>query len=252
MIEALQALSGGIYFVTITVVGVRLLVLARRTRKGPELWMGASLLLGGTLGASLEAGGMAAAESLPAATVGALLLAGKVCGVGALALEGHFVRRVFRNEERLGRVLLAAGVAAALVALAGFAWSGTFATGKVHLGWFALELAARLSFSIWLAAEAARYYVLMRRRLRLGIADPLVTDRFRLWAGAGVAATILLATSAPPLVLDPVRYHPLLIADLFLFSLSGVAASLLYALAFFPPAAYRRHIARAAGALAAG
>ena len=56
--EILQSVAGTIYMATITTVGIRLIVLARRNRGLPELLVGLSMLAGGTLGASLEAVGM--------------------------------------------------------------------------------------------------------------------------------------------------------------------------------------------------
>ena len=49
-ITILQFPAGALYLLAVGVVGCRLLMLARRTRQLPELLLGLSLLLGGTLG----------------------------------------------------------------------------------------------------------------------------------------------------------------------------------------------------------
>ena len=44
--------------------------------------------------------------------------------------------------------------------------------------------------SLWGAAESLRYFSMMRRRAKLGLADPLVTNRFLLW-GLGIGAAMV-------------------------------------------------------------
>ena len=81
---------------------------------------------------------------------------------------------------------------------------------------------------------------MMKRRLRLGLADPLVTNRFLLWTLAGFASITLLLTAVPPVLLDAQRYEFLLFVDLLVFSVAGVTVSALYFLTFIPPETYRR------------
>jgi len=40
----------------------------------------------------------------------------------------------------------------------------------------------------WAGFESIRYYKMQSRRLLLGLADPIVTDRFRLWGLSMLAA----------------------------------------------------------------
>ena len=81
--------------------------------------------------------------------------------------------------------------------------------------------------------------------MKLGLADPVVTDRFLLWTFAAACSFLMLSTSIMPILLG--RTHPLAIIALAVFSVTGAATAACYWLAFFPPEAYRRRVrARAA------
>jgi hypothetical protein len=81
----------------------------------------------------------------------------------------------------------------------------------------------------------------MRRRLRLGLADPLVTNRFLLWGlgigAAGVGSLISVVVQ---------QIAGLSMAELpaltFSNSLFGLASALLMGVAFLPPAVWRRYV----------
>jgi hypothetical protein len=92
---------------------------------------------------------------------------------------------------------------------------------------------------LWGATESLLYYAQMRRRLRLGLADPLVTHRFLLWGlgigAAGVGSLISVAVQ---------QASGLAMSELPALTLSnstfGLAAAVLMWIAFLPPAALRR------------
>jgi hypothetical protein len=240
VLEAVQALGGGLYFVTSIVVAIRLMVLAHRNRGLPELLLGLSFLLAGTIGSFLEVAGIAAEPQLEAAQVGTLLMIGKLFGVAGLTSSILFIGWVFRRHERWAIVPTTAVIATALVAFAGLAAAGTFSSGASPAPWFWIEFAARLGSPCWLGLEAGRYYLQMRRRMRLGLADPVVTDRFLLWTFAAFFGFLMICTSIPPLLLE--RSHPVSMAALVVFGFAGAAAAACYWLAFFPPEAYRRRV----------
>jgi uncharacterized membrane protein len=81
----------------------------------------------------------------------------------------------------------------------------------------------------------------MRRRSAIGLADPLVTDRFRLWAGGALSGLVMLLCSVPPQLLG--RDHPLQGVSLLVLALMGLAATASYWFAFFPPDWYRSRVA---------
>ena len=245
---AVQAVAGGLYLLVVTVVGCRLLLLARRSRALPELLLGLGLLLGGTLGGPLEAAGLSSKAELGPELAGRLLLIGKLFGVVVLACHLAFIWRVFRPQERWGAGLAGALLACSLTGFWGFAMNGAFTSAEIPVLWFFVDLTARVGASIWLIFEGYHYYRLMNRRLRLGLADPVVTNRFLLWTLAGVCVTAMFLTAVPPIFLDPVRDAQFLVLDLLAFSAAGVGVSVLYSLTFFPPAAYRRRLQEAAEA----
>lgn len=237
-VQLLQSAAGSVYLLTITVVAIRLLVLARRNRKLPELLLGLSLLVGGTFGASLEAGGMAAAATVDdPAIVGAMLLSGKLLGLIALVCQGLFIWQVFRSDSAWAPAIVATCFGFSAVALAGFWQHGTFSTGEISVVWFWPELIGRSAGSVWLVVEAIHYYGRMKKRVGLGLADPVLCNRFLLWAIAGVCGVAMMLTAVPP-VIFPNNSHPLMAWDIVLFSAAGVGFSIAYSLVFFPPQRY--------------
>jgi len=246
----MQSVSGTFYLLTITIVGIRLLRLAHRNQALPELMLGLSLLIGGTFGATLEGGALAMAATAEPGLIGMLLLIGKICGLIALSCQGIFIWKVFRPEAIWAPMLVGLCLALSAGALFGFGQSGTFATGEIPLRWFWLEMAGRTTGSLWLIYEAVNYYGLMRKRTRLGLADPVVCNRFLLWAIGGICGVSMMLTSVPP-VLYPASTHWLLAWDIVLFSVFGIGFSIAYSLVFFPPAFYLRWVSSGADVEAA-
>ena len=247
-VAATQAVAGSIYLLTVSVVGCRLLLLACRSRALPELLLGSALILGGTFAGPLEAAGIAGRAELGPELSGRLLLFGKILGFATLACQLGFIWRVFRPRERWAAGLVGALLVFPLAGLWGLAAAGAFATAEIPVLWFWVDLTGRLGASCWLSFEGAHYYGMMKRRLRLGLGDPLVANRFLLWAWSGVASIVLLLTSVPPIFLDADTHRTLLGVDLFVFSAAGIGVSTLYLLIFLPPAAYRRRLLSAAEA----
>lgn len=239
-ITIIQFPVGASYLLAVGVVGCRLLMLAGRTGQVPERLLGLSLLLGGILGGPLEAAALAGKGEFDPAVAGGLLVAGKLSAMAALALQCTFVWRVFRPSESWAPWLFALIVAFPIAAFWESLAGGMASSGEVPFFWFWVEQIGRVCASCWLVAEGARYHGMMRRRLALGLADPLVTNRFLLWTLAGIASIVFMLTAVPPMFLDPHQHELLLVIDLVVFSVAGVAVSVLYLLAFLPPRAYRR------------
>jgi hypothetical protein len=237
---ALSGLGFGVFFLASLAIGVRLLALAAQTRRSPELLIGLGILGIGPAGM----GCMIGAAGLHAAQSG---LARPLAGAAVLAIAGGslasclFNWRVFRPESTRARAWVFAtallyGVGFGLEAgTTGFAdplrpGSGTTLTSALCT----LNL-------LWGAAESLRYHALMRRRLRLGLADPLVTNRFLLWGlgigSAGVGSVISLCVQqASGLTMSEL---PALTLSNSLF---GLCAAVLMWVAFVPPAAWRRFV----------
>ena len=242
-LEILTMLGGSLYLVTMTAVAVRLLMLARRTRRSAELLLGLALLLGGTLGASLE---VAAAEVVgtPSRSAGLLMAAGKTIGASGIILYDYFIWRVFRPTSRGAALLFGVLVVVSIAAIAGYAAAGSFATGQLDMRWFTVELIGRLACPLWMIVESFAYWARMRRRVALGLADALVANRFLLWGVGASFGVVMLATSVTPRV--AAGNELLTSLNLVVLALAGIASSIPYWLAFFPPESYRRWVARPA------
>jgi len=237
--EQLSWIGFGAFFGASLVVGIRLVLLARRTGHLPELMIGIGVLGIGPLGFGLRT-----LASVPGRStiVGATLIG---CSFLALFVGASsqylFAWYVFRLRDRWAKplcfgaiLLLAAGYAGDLLE------NGLF--NRSHGGaWFWLGLLLRLAVLGWNAGESFAYWTRMRRRLRLGLADPVVTNRFFLWGvGSGAA---FLGTSIGAVAFAVSGWvssgHPELA---LLVSLHGGVAAVAMWLAFVPPGRYRRWI----------
>ena len=97
-----------------------------------------------------------------------------------IACFGAFVWRTFRPADNWGRSLFLLIVGVYTLNLALFGITGAHAS-QSHP--FNLVLSACLSLVFgWAFVEALLYYESMRRRMGLGLADPVITNRFLLFA----------------------------------------------------------------------
>lgn len=230
--EILAQIVGGAYALVTLAIGARLMLLSARTRQLPELLIGAALLLLAGLGYPLSA----VAREVPdlAGSTRAVLGAtgGLLAAIGLSANTG-FTWVLFRRGVPWANALLASiGLGASGLFVAQSVVGG-WAGGELFWGW--LPAWITVSFG-WASLECGRYHLLLRRRLRLGLADPVVADRFLLYAAAtGLAVLINLVGWVywwrdVEMITDPG-------GGVFL-SVFASAASVLMMLAFFPPHAY--------------
>jgi len=177
----------------------------------------------------------------------ALVYFGLGLGGAALAL---FTWRTFRPDTAWARWL---GIGLAVTIAGGWISGGLQGSYDETARNVLLRLPGWVS-SIWLFAESLGHYVRMRRRLRLGLADPVVVNRFLLftiWTAPFVLLPIgtigmLLATGDAMELADSPVYRALV-------RLNGLVMVVGIWLSFYPPEVYQRWIrARAdAGATAA-
>jgi hypothetical protein len=115
--------------------------------------------------------------------------------------------------------------------------------------WLLLCYAGYVGCFLWSAAEALYRHTLARRRLAVGLAEPVVADRFLLWGIFGLAAAGVVAANALGVLLgENLSTSPVVLLPMAVF---GLAASAAIYLAFVPPAPYLRWVearARAWGA----
>ena len=235
------ALSTLIFIVVGTAVGVRILLRSRLDHSLPELAVGAALIAFASVSQPLSVLRVALAGQIPiGASVALQLVATAASAFTVLALY-VFTWRVFRPESRWAALLFAGGSALGLWAGVGTAAISYFdATVSPSLvgRWIALSA---LSYAIcfgWAAIESLTYYVRLRRRLRLGLADPLLVNRFLLWGGACAFAFVIdgvllaMALGGTDFNTDPtVR---------LLVSASGLTNAVAWFLGFTPPRWYVR------------
>jgi hypothetical protein len=235
----IAALCQLLFIVTVTVVGVRMLLLAHRTRGRHELLMGAGMVLVAAVGtpAGIVSGfGKTVAEmSLP------LWLTSTLATQIGITLIYAFTWQVFRPADALGKAIVAGAVLCmgmgiwiggrALATAAPDASSPLVARNGIFV--------AMIGYSgcfLWSAIEGFVQYDRARKRLSLGLADAVVANRFLLWGLFGSSATVINVASvaANAMGLDPTRSVIVLIP----LGVCGLAASVTMYLAFLPPAAY--------------
>jgi hypothetical protein len=124
------------------------------------------------------------------------------------------------------------------------------------IGW-----AGRTAAPLFIAIESFRWWGMLRRRLRLGLADPVVTDRFLLWGVWAACSTLnfvadLASRSFYWLVFGTIQPVPEYLAATvgptiaITMALGCVSAVTLF-LTFFPTRAYLRRV-QARGAAVTG
>ena len=243
MAEILGLIGFGSFLVVSLAVGTRLLLQARRTRKLPELAMGLNFVLAGFVGYAL----LVAAESLHLLP-GRLAGFGSFFGVSGISIGGAFVclftQQVFHPRSRVARAMLV-GIAGWLGLAIYGAWILHVVRGPdgfgVWLGHWGAHLGLLAAYG-WSTGESLRYYALMRRRVQVGIGDPLVANRFLLW-GTGTLATVLVTLLY--ITMQLLGHYVLPASLVGTSSLLVLVTAIAEWLAFFPPQAYRRRFVTA-------
>jgi len=231
------------------VIAMRLLLLARRTKGLPEKligWFFVSLTLMisfrvvSTLGSIEEAGWKTVAFAL-----------GNIAFCVGVIILYVFTWRVFRPGIAWARLLVIVGSSATAVLYGVRIWKGEEEQAlKLVLS------AIRMVPFFWAFIETTRYYRLMRRRRLIGLGDPVVTNRFLLWAiwtGAVallpmfslVARSILYAAGvgdpwSQSLDVQNTGMDGWIRGMEAMLAIGALAAIVSLWLSFFPPASYLR------------
>jgi hypothetical protein len=231
-----EVIAGFVYFF----VGVRLFRLSRRTGQLPETLIAASFLLW-TLSYAFW--------DIPYAFVDSAELVPAVYSYGsliALALGtvvfSFFIRAVFRPAARWAQWLVAAIAVSNLLGLVGMAWHGDWeGIDPLANPWYWLEFLGGTAPFIWMGAEGFAQYFKTRRRLKLGLCEPMTCNRFLLWGLAGSLWVILEAIVA---VSDLVYAYTGQWSESLGFGIAlfEIVPMLIVSLAFFPPDFYCRWV----------
>jgi hypothetical protein len=238
--ELLAALGGLAFMLVSLVIGLRLLLLARRTRELPELAIGLGYLLIGGIGYPLLIVSTRATGLPTAPRIGLLWISLVTTAIATTAIA-VFVWRVFRPEAAWARAAVYAFPGLIAASLAFQALGPGLDAALRHQGLGILVYTFLNSCPIaWAGRESFHYHSLLTRRARLGLADPVVADRMRLWGVGNVCALIMNTSSlvgycfGVDVALDP--------AGAVVIAALGLVASAATWLAFFPPRGYTRQV----------
>ena len=216
-------------------VGLRTLYRWTQTRRVQELAIGAnvlSLAVGAMILNALGVLGSSAGKDVP--------FLPHLLGLSGLAL--HVVAiylgtwKIFRPAAKWPRPLMGLVVAA----MGGWLFvvlSGLEPGAAGSLIW----LVPRALGMTWAGWECFRYAAMLRKRVAIGLAEPMMAHRFALWGIGAVASTASSGLDIGSWLLRgaPLGATPL---GLNVMSLFGVIGIVTVALAFFPPAFYLRWI----------
>ena len=183
------ALPGFVAFFFVALwVGVRLLAQWGRTRELPELLLGLGVLGIGPVGFGFLLLAAAAGANDPRAP-------SVLAGISAVAVGGGasskaiFNWKIYHPTSRAAAAVAFAAIAGLAVAVVADGFTTGFAPGSwMKPGWILVRQAVQIAVLLWGAAEALVWWRRMRRRVSVGLGDPLVASRFLLWGiGAGMA-----------------------------------------------------------------
>ena len=249
----LSAGSMLLYSIVAWIFAVRLLLLARKNWSIPEVSLALGYLLIAGLGYPMAAASIGAWQALgETLALTTLIFACVILRVG-LAGIFLFTWQTFRPKSMWGKSFFLTG--AALLAADGL---NSIARLLVAPGYDALVAIAGSGGSItlsimlsalafgWPAAESLSYHFKLRRRRALGLADPVVANRFLLWGIACTSSVFISLVNAGTAFfgLNLLENRPAMMTS----ALLGVLNSVLLILAFLPPVPYLRFIRRRAAA----
>lgn len=243
------AVAGALYLVSTiafcaisTAVGLRLLLLWRNTRELPELLLGFGILLTAGIGYGLMIGTALTRLALPEAppALAVMNAAGWLLHHTGVVLVVGFVVQVFRPHARWARLLASLLFCCLIFGLLLYGLDGGFEHGRSEGFGFWLSFSAIGSYPVWGAIEALVYWSRMQRRRAIGLAHPVVTNRFLLWGIASLctAAAVWTVTAPALLGLSLERQEDLMPLTLLATACFGIGAVCAYWLAFLPPRWY--------------
>ena len=217
------------------VVGLRLLRLARRTREWPERLIGSAFLAGSTLGYPT----LVAADRLrTVAPDPALILfcAGWTGLVVSAVCLLAFWQRVYHPDRLAARRTFLVGSVFLVISLFGLVLTQSAGAQASTNAWYLPGLVAQGTAYALNGWASARYWQMLRRRLSLGLVDPIVVTRILLWSTAAWVITLQYLYSTLFVVMT--GESSVSGFGVALVSSLGLIAAGTILLAFFPPRSY--------------
>lgn len=233
-----------LYTLTSLVVGTRLILRSRHSRGLPELLMGLTYVAASGIGYPLSV----TSSLFPARTATlAAVFAGEILIVIGCSCFLFFNAKVFRPNSSwsvpaatLGSLVMAAGGAVVIAAYLSTS-DAALVADRARAGTAAMLFALGGGHA-WTAIEGLRHYRMMRRRLALGLAEPVVTNRFLLWGLTGlISMTWNGVASSYLLAGENIATNPV---PVLAVSLGGFASAIMLVLIFMAPAWYTRWVGR--------
>jgi hypothetical protein len=226
------------------VVAVRLLLLSRRTGELPERLMGGGLICMIFIYVPMMASTGMGRRPVGEVNVDLLAFGTFFLWVGFTSITA-FTWKAFRPTETWAEVLIlfiSASTAGAAMGMIGALYASppemaSFEAGKLWTGLLRVPLLAGV---IWTGCEGMHAYRMARKRLALGLSDPVVANRFLLWGIVGFAQVGINGASLALHVIGiGMMVSPL---GLFVVSIGSAVAAVCMWLVFMPPAAYVRWV----------
>lgn len=230
-------------------LGGRLIRRGLRGRATPELLLGAHLFLSIGVGSLLLTAVSLSSYSdfgIGAAGTARLAVAGNSLTIVGLMAALQFNSHVFHAGDRAGTLLALTGSA---LIWAGFAYllrsGGLDDPATFDASYWPLAGAMVLA-DLWIAGEALHFRARLRKRLALGLAEPLVIERLGLWGCAAVAriGLVMIAPVVTWAVPSPAERAALAPPLLAVSALLILVTCVSYWLMLAPTAGYRRWVER--------
>jgi hypothetical protein len=225
-------------------LGVKLVLMSKRSGEWPEFYIGTGLLMY----AGVAQVGMLLAHIIgkeqPFAVLMTLALIRILAFVATLLCFTIFTWTVFGIESPVRRAMaaLVSGLALVGALLLTYAIWIQLGGGERLPGYYRLGL--NVSFVVqflWMGIESLRYYSLMNRRLALGLAEPVVVNRFFVW---GIGA-VLSGLCVLGLFVASLLGHGLADGSVWsegLVTFAGLLNAVIWWISLAPPAFYTRWI----------
>jgi hypothetical protein len=239
------------------VIGVRLFRLARRQGGGVELGLATYfffyVFLSGTLSCGLYVGWADPEMAVPSSVEVPLNLTYQLLASIGVTGAYLFTWHTFRPGSDAAKGFVAVMLSVMAASLVGIGLSEGFAIRVVPGPAYWVHYVTKIAFLPWIAVESFRHGGLQRRRMSLGLADPLVANRFWLW-GWWATAMLLMGLSDPLARIlyvsragTTTRFLPevgtsIVNTTVVYSSAAGVVAATMLFLTFFPTARYRRWV----------
>ncbi len=229
----LIAIFAGVFYL---IASHRLIRLSGQTGERPELWLGIFFAISGLWFLAYHLPYLLGLEALPP------LLENAIEWIYALGVIPYllFIRRVFRSNAGWATGLVFVLSAFLLTGVAVSTASGGYDI-SLQNPWFLLEWVGYTVPCVWMCAEGALAHAGAKRRVRIGLCDPSVANRYLL-----LACFALFQTSASAAELGWASKNGTeeTISSISHGLLGGseIASMVALWLAFFPPAFYRNWI----------